>query len=48
MKDTPYGSLTLDYQLDDDLIVFKERFEFGFNGTIFNSDKGYRVPPGIK
>ena len=48
LKNGPYGSLTLDFQLDDDLIVLKERFEFAINGTIFNNDKGYRVPAGIK
>lgn len=47
-ESSPYGSLTLDYQLDDDLRVKKERIEFGFNGTVFNKDKGYRVPENIK
>ena len=48
LKNGPYGSLTLDFQLDDDLIVLKERFQFAINGTVFNNDKGYRVPAGIK
>jgi hypothetical protein len=45
--DSPYSSLTLDFQLDDDIIVTQERFMFAVNGTVFNKDKGYRVPPDI-
>ncbi len=47
-ENSPYGSLTLDYQLDDDIRVLNDRIEFGLNGTVFNKDKGYKVPPNIK
>ena len=35
---------TLDYQLDDDLKITKDRIEFGINGTVFNKDRGYKIP----
>lgn len=43
-KDHPLSSLTLDYSLDDDLKITKNRFEIGINGTIFNKDTGYIRP----
>lgn len=43
-----YASVTLDYQLDDDLKILKERMMFGINGTFFNRDKGYKIPPNLK
>ena len=37
--------MTLDYALDDDLKISKNKIMFGINGTFFNNDKGYRAPP---
>jgi hypothetical protein len=42
--DSPYASLSLDYQLEDQIRVFSDRIVFGINGTFFNSDRGYRAP----
>jgi hypothetical protein len=44
-KGSQYANLTLDIQLDNDFKIGKNRIEFGFNGTWFNNDKGYVVPP---
>ncbi len=44
-KGSPYSNLTFDYSLDDDLKISKNKIIFGINGTFFNNDKGYRVPP---
>jgi hypothetical protein len=44
----PYSSLTLDFQLDNDIRVREKRIEFGINGTFFNRDKGYKIPERIK
>jgi len=44
-KGAPNASITFDYQLDDEIRVYKDRIVFGINGTFFNNDKGYRVPP---
>jgi hypothetical protein len=41
---SPFSTLTLDYSLDDDFRIFKDRMIFGINGTFFNNDKPYRVP----
>ena len=43
-----YASVTVDYQLDDDLKILKERMMFGINGTFFNRDKGYNIPKNLK
>lgn len=40
----PMGDLTLDYQLEDDIKITKERLELGINGTLFNKDLGYILP----
>lgn len=44
-KGSNYSTLTFDYSLDDDLIISKDKIIFGINGTFFNNDKGYHVPP---
>lgn len=36
--------MTLDYSLDDDIKITRERIEIGINATVFNSNKGYRTP----
>lgn len=43
-----YASVTLDYQLDDDFLILKDRMMFGINGTFFNRDKGYTIPANLK
>ena len=45
---SPYASVTMDYQLDDDFKILTERMMFGINGTFFNRDKGYNIPKGLK
>jgi hypothetical protein len=44
-KGSNYSTITLDYSLDDDLKITKNKIIFGINGTFFNNDKGYHVPP---
>lgn len=46
-KGDPMGDLTLDYQLDDDIKITAKRIEFGINATVFNKDKGYKVPSTV-
>lgn len=40
-SNSTYASVTMDYQLDDDFKILKDRMMFGINGTFFNRDKGY-------
>jgi hypothetical protein len=44
-KGSQFANLTLDYQLANDFKIAKNRMEFAINGTWFNNDKGYKVPP---